>query len=58
MNGQSIDWQRVARTGLRFALRGTGWLLTAAARLMQNCGNRLQAFSERFSEARQSGQAE
>ena len=45
---QPIDWDRTARNGLRVALRGTAWLLSAASVFMEISSKTLDKISERY----------
>jgi hypothetical protein len=42
-----VDWDRQARRGLRVALRGTAWLLSAAGVFMEITSKTLNHLSER-----------
>jgi hypothetical protein len=53
MSGRpSIDWRRVARGALGLSLRGTGWLLTHAGRLLRSGGEFIHALGHRLKPAR------
>ena len=47
-NTPEPDWERTARTGLRVALRGTAWLLSAAGVFMEISSKTLEKISERY----------
>ena len=51
----SRAWKTVARTGLRFTLRGSAWLLSASGRAMQFGGKQLSRCGEWLSQTTRDG---
>jgi hypothetical protein len=49
---RSTDWRRAARVTLGLLLRGTGWLLTRAGRLLRSGGEFVHALGYRLKPAR------
>ena len=49
-NPTSAGWKTVARTGLRFTIRGSAWLLSASGRAMQFGGKQLSRCGEWLSQ--------
>ena len=45
---EPADWERKARNGLRLALRGTAWLLSAAGVFMEISSKTLNQISDRY----------
>jgi hypothetical protein len=48
----SVDWRRTARATVGLSLRGTGWLLTHAGRLLRSGGEFVHALGHRLNPAR------